>query len=211
LGIPISPDDDRDGTRSFRARFNQLVDILLVESSVKLVARTAADVADLYEGTGVWLGDPRMARKTGLSERTVQTAWAVLRTLEMAERVSTSYVINGKRRADEYNLCIPPDWRSLPVLGPAEGRFRCIECGKVFNPRAHSIYNPRTGGVSWRVAELCFCSMRRRKGKPPSCSDTWNAAHRAGGLPWGKDTGEPWSLFRQARGDDWPEPQAQAA
>lgn len=208
----LSPDDDRDGTRTFRSRFNQLVDILLVESSVKLVARTAADSADLYEGTGVWLGDPRMARKTGLSERTVQTAWGVLRALGLAERVSESRIVGGKRRADEYDLRIPGDWRSLPVLGPSEGRFHCLACRKVFNPRAHSIYDPKAGKVMWRVTEFCFCPKpRRRTAGRRTCLETWNDAHRREGLPWGRDHDRVWAMFEEARGDGWPQFPTQAA
>jgi hypothetical protein len=206
---PISPDDDMAGERTFRSRFNQLVDILLIESSVKLVARTAADVADLREGTGVYLGDPRMARRTGLSERTVQTAWGVLRSLGMADRVSASYYDPERKRrmADEYNLLIPPGWRGLPVLGPGEGRFHCMQCGKAFNPRSHNCYDDKTGSISWYVTEFCFCPKPRRvKGKPaaPSCLEKWNRAQRSKTLPWGGPGGRAWELFRQARGDDWP-------
>jgi hypothetical protein len=202
---PLTPDDDMNGTRTFRSRFNQLVDILLIESSVKLVARTAADVADLYEGTGVFLGDPRMARRTGLSERTVQTAWGVLRDLGMAIRVEASHYDAARRRrtADEYDLAIPAGWRSYPVLGPAEARFRCLHCEKAFNPRAHSNLSAKDGRVTFSVPEFCFCAKPRSAGGKPaaaSCCELWLKARRA------KKDPDWWALFRQARGDDWPAP-----
>ena len=204
---PLSPDDDMGGERTFRSRFNQLVDILLVESSVKLVARTAADAANLRTGKGVYLGNPRMARKTGLSERTVQTAWGVLRGLNMAECVDESRYDHehGKRLADEYNLHVPPDWQDLPVLGPHEDRFCCMHCGKVFNPRSHNVYDDKTGTVAFNVTEFCFCAKPRRKNGTvtASCLDKWNHAHRANGLPWGTND-RAWEMFRRARDDEWP-------
>lgn len=197
----IRPDDE---DKPFVARWNTLVRILLVESSIKLVARTAMDYADLYDGRGVYTGNERMARITGLSERTVRTAWAALRALGMAERVTWGSSRN--RKADEYDLAIPDGWALKPILGPNEGRFNCIECGKVFNPSTGGLVLADDGTPTWKVYDMVFCPPPRpKKGAkkpPPSCFATWKR-QRGGDKAWRDLGSEVWEMFRKARNDDW--------
>ncbi|MEO3875487.1 helix-turn-helix domain-containing protein [Nonomuraea sp. B12E4] len=196
----IRPDDE---DKPFVARWNSLIRSLLVESSVKLVARTAMDYADLYDGTGCHPSNERLARETGYSERTVRTAWATLRSLELADRVSRG--VAHKREADEYDLVIPDGWHNLPLLGPRGRKFACLNCGKVINPQGNSELH-KDGSVRFNVRLFVFCPPpRATKGREDErCFNAWEAAQkRAGESAWGQRGSGVWKLFRQARGDDW--------
>lgn len=199
----IRPDDD---TKSFQGRWNTLIRVLLIESSVKLVARTAMDYADWDDGSNVHTGNVRMALNTGYTDKTIRTAWAVLRGIGLAERVAWSS--SGKRFADVYNLVIPTYWSALPVLGPHERQFRCVQCGKLFMP-SNSITDLKDdGSVGWYLYKTVFCPPpRAKKGQPPpkSCRDVWDDRQkRSGDAPWHKIGDKAcWKLFGEARGDDW--------
>jgi hypothetical protein len=196
----IRPDDE---DKPFVARWNSLTRALLVEPSVKLIARSAMDYADLYEGTNCFPSTARLARNTGYSEKTVGRAWAAMRGIGMAEQVGRS---DPKRhKASEYHLQIPDDWKALPLLGPKEGKFTCLHCGKLFIPKGNcTIYGDRD--VRYNVRLYCFCPPpRENKGRADvSCFQAWEKARkRAGSKPWNQLGGDVWKLFRQARGDDW--------
>lgn len=202
----IRPDDE---DRPFISRWNSLFRILLVESSVKLVARTACDFANFYDmgdkeaGGGAFPGNELLARETGLSERTVRTAWATIRGLNCAERVKTASFdpIRGKRTADEYQLVIPNGWKSYPVLGPKRGKFRCMHCDRLLTPQANSTAHT-DGSVTFNVQRFIFCPPPRDKGKGKGCFVDWTAFRRREGLdPWSKM--DVWKLFRLSRGEDW--------
>lgn len=199
----IRPDDD---SKSFQRRWNTLVRILLVESSVKLVARTAMDYADWDDGSNVRTGNIRMALNTGYSDKTIRTAWAVLRGIGMVERIAWSS--SGKRFADVYNLVIPTYWSGLPVLGPHEQQFRCIQCGKLFMPSNSIAVLRDDGSVGWHLYKAAFCPPpRAKKGQAPpeSCLDVWDTKRkRDNDPPWRRlDSKACWKLFGEARGDDW--------
>jgi hypothetical protein len=191
--MPVHPDDE---DKPFGLRWNKLVQILLVESSVKLVARAAADYADFRDGTECRPSNERLARETGYSERTVRTAWGVLRGLGMAERVR--YAQAHAHRADVYDLRIPPDWKGFPVLGPHGRKFTCLHCGKLFNPQGNNTLRP-DGKVGFRIERYVFCP-RPRKG--PSCRDDWDTGEATRGRPLFRDA-DQWKAFRTARGDEW--------
>lgn len=196
----IRPDDD---DKPFVARWNTLTRALLVQPSVKLVARSAMDYADLYDGTSCRPSGARLARNTGYSEKTVRDSWAILRALGMAERVGHG---NGyTRKADEYALQIPEDWKSLPMLGPKEGKFTCINCEKLFTPQGNcTLYGE--GDVRYNVRLYCFCPKpRKTKGREgPWCFDVWNQQRKKGGhQTWTEMGRDVWKLFREARSDDW--------
>lgn len=204
----IRPDDD---SKSFQRRWNTLVRILLVESSVKLVARTAMDYADWDDGSSCHPSNERLARETGYNERTVRDAWAVLRGLDMAERVR--HGVPHKGIADEYQLVIPSGWDGLPILGPHGRKFTCVSCSDLFTPQGNCTLNERPGDkpgsdtVRFDVRKFCFCPRPRRvKGRDvPWCADEWSEeAVRRGLAPW-KDLkqNDRWKLFREARSDDW--------
>ncbi len=202
----LFPPDDPD--KPFIARWNMLTRILLVETSVKYVARAAMDFADFGDGTSCFPSNDRIGRETGLSARTVQDAWAVMRGLRMAVRVARG--VPHRRLADEYQLEIPDGWRNLPVLGPHARDFNCLRCGKLFTPHAHSILpkgeDRDDPGVKFQVAKMVFCpEPRRTRGRDAtSCQDGWNREQvAAGGQPWHKIGAECWKWFRRARGDDW--------
>ncbi|REF00359.1 hypothetical protein [Thermomonospora umbrina] len=207
----IRPDDE-DPDIPFSRRWNVLVNALLVESSVKLVARVAMDYANYYDrdngrvaGGNVYPGNELLARETGLSERSVRTAWAVLRGLDMAERTSTASYDpkTRKRTADEYQLMIPEGWEHLPILGPNSGRFRCVHCECLFNPQGNSSVDSK-GRVSFQVHRLCFCPPPRDKGKGEGCFSLWTQARQAAeATSWRDLGGDVWKLFREARDDDW--------
>jgi hypothetical protein len=100
----------------------------------------------------------------------------------------------------------PDDWENLPVLGPSEGRFRCLHCGCAFNPRCHHNL-ARAGGrqgpgwvVTWNLEKFCFCPPGRRN--PRSCHVLWDRG-RPDAQRWHKLGQERWKLFREARGEDW--------
>ncbi|WP_433732015.1 helix-turn-helix domain-containing protein [Actinoplanes sp. CA-051413] len=163
--------DDED--KPFIARWNMLARIILVETSVKMVARAAMDYADFEDGSSCYPSNERIARETGYNERTVRTAWAAMRGMGMAVRVShgSAYA----RMADEYQLQIPNHWESLPVLGPHGRKFTCIGCGKVFNPKGNCAVL-KGDDIRYNVAELSFCAPpRAKKGRDEAnCLTEWN-------------------------------------
>jgi hypothetical protein len=205
--MPMTRPDDED--KPFVVRWNAFVRVLLVDPSVKLVARTAMDHADNDDGTDVFISNERMARVTGYNEKTIRTAWATMRAFGMAVRTSTGGVtITGVRKADVHDLVIPKLWYLKPILGPHEGRFHCIQCGKVFNPSTSSlelIEDEKTGALvaKWNVYKLTMCPPpREKKGRPgDSCFKTWQ---ERSDRPWSQLGNEGvWKLFEEARGDAW--------
>lgn len=192
----------KDGTEIlFVRRWNTLVSVLMVESSVKLVARTVVDYG-LADGATIYPGNERIIRATGLGDKTVRLAWATLRALGMAERAIPSYYDGRKRQADEYQLAIPPDWRGLATYGPNLGRFHCQHCGKVFNPPPCAHLRTAQETVGWWLTKAVFCPEPR---KGTGCFAAWNREQRKAGRPeWEALEQEAWKLFRLARNDDWP-------
>jgi hypothetical protein len=190
-----------DGTEIvFVRRWNTLVSVLIVEPSVKLVARTVVDYG-LADGQGIYPGNERIARETGYSSESVRHAWATLRALGMAERVTGSYYDGRRRTADEYELAIPAGWRHLPVYGPNLRRFHCQHCGKVFNPRAGTNLHGN-GTVGWWLTRMVFCPEPR---KGTGCFKLWERDRKAAGEPlWAALKDGAWNMFRRARDDDWP-------
>lgn len=197
----ITPDDEE---RLFVARWSVLVGALLVEPSIKLVAFQAAQYG-LADGEDVYPGNERLARQTGLSERTVREAWHFLRGTGMALRNARSAWTGDHRTADLYELAIPEDWQGFPLLGPHAGKFTCQQCGKKFNPQPCNVFRTEHGNpvvsretgnreVRWRLGNATFCPAPRR-GR--GCFDDWCAANG----PWGG--AGAWDLFRKARHDDW--------
>ena len=211
----ITPDSETNAEGDplkFIVRWNVLVSALIVEPSIKLVARTAGDYA-IADGERVYPGNERLARETGYDAETVRHAWKALRALGMAERTARSEWDGRRRTADEYDLMIPSDWLAIPVYGPRHARFHCQYCGKAFNPRAGT-HVRSDGTVGYYLARMVFCPdpgtphkrpNGRRPAKPPSCFAEWNAAQAGKGLPtWPKlGNGPSWELFRAARNDDW--------
>lgn len=199
--------DDED--IPFIRRWNALARVLLVESSVKLVARLAMDYADFEDGTSCHPSIDRMARETGMSDRTVRNAWAVMRGTGLAERVSRGGSYHGM--ADEYHLQIPPHWQSLPILGPHMRKFTCPGCGKVFNPAGHSNLSKRADErgkdvVRFVVGKLTFCSWPNETGNKGSsaCRQQWDAKQRKAGKKVWADLGDDvWKVFHEARADPW--------
>lgn len=193
----------------FSARWNTLVNALLVESSVKLVARTACDHANHYDvgereaGGDTYPGNERLARMTGLSERSVRTAWAVIRGLGMAELVeSASYDPIKKRwKADDYRLVIPGNWASLPILGPSMAKFRCLHCANLMTPRANCKVDS-ADRVTFDATRFCFCPPPRDTTKGIGCFRLWTKGREAAGLQRWSDL-DVWKLFRESRGEDW--------
>lgn len=198
----ISPDDE---DRVFVARWNVLVGILLVESSVKLVAYQAAQYG-IADGDDVYPGNGRLARQTGLSDKTVREAWHFMRAVGMAERSARSAWTGQRRTADLYRLAIPDGWRGMPVLGPHADRFTCQQCGRLFDPQPCNVFaaakdgkplaDPETGDrqIRWRLPKVTFCPDPRYGS---GCFADWQ---RAGGK-WGGD--DAWDMFRKARNDNW--------
>ena len=198
----IRPDDDDS---PFVARWNSLVRVLLVESSVKLVARTAGDYANFVDGSSCFPSNERLARDTGYSKRTVVTAWGTLRGLKMAQRVGRG--VPHERIADEYELVIPDAWTALPILGPSGRPFTCLYCGKKFNPAGNSTLNAHDR-VTFDVIAFCFCPKPRGKsGRDEEwCFPLWDAEQKRAGEPdWRQmqTQGATWNLFRTARGEAW--------
>ena len=196
----ITPDDE---DRLFVARWNVLVAALLVEPSIKLVAYQAAQYG-LADGGDVYPGNERLARQTGLTEKTVREAWHFMRGTGMAIRSTRSAWTGNHRTADLYELTIPEHWRNLPVLGPRFGKFTCQHCGKQFNPQPCNVFQTEknkpvidreTGNrqVRWHLFKATFCPAPR---KGPGCFRDWEAAG-------GKWADSAWDLFRKARHDDW--------
>lgn len=204
----ISPGDD---DKPFVARWNTLVSALIIEPSVKLVARTAVDYG-IYDGEGIYPGNERLARQTSLSAEAVRQAWAVLRALGMAHRDSLSHWTGTRRTADLYALDIPDDWRMKPLYGPKFARFHCQHCAKAFNPRPGS-HVRRDGSIGFYVRNMTFCAdpgrpkrtaaekarKVRLKTASAGCFDAWGGNER-----WGQLGDDAWKLFRAARSDDWP-------
>lgn len=210
--------DDEDVP--FIRRWNALTAVLLVEPSVKLVARLAMDFADFDDGASCFPSVEMMTRESGLSDRTVRNGWAVMRGLSLAARVSRGGSYRG--HADEYQLQIPDGWRGLPLLGPHRRKFTCPGCGNLFNPDPHSLLTDRDksktkpdgrprakagDAVGWIVGRLTFCSWPSETGKKGSraCTDAWDARSRAAGEPtWaGIDGPAKWKVFEEARNDPW--------
>lgn len=206
--------DDED--KPFVARWNALVRIMLVETSVKMVARSLMDFADYGDGTSCYPSTERIVRETGYSDKTVRTALATLRGVDMAVRVS--HGVSYRRLADAYELAIPGDWLGLPLLGPHGQKFTCLHCSKGFNPSGNSTVRP-DGKVVFDLRPMTFCSVPTAKqplpstpaarkrvslGKPASCLQLWSTGQESVGAQpyWGKDV-DRWKLFYQARGDDW--------
>lgn len=197
------PDDE---TKPFIARWNVLTRILLLDPSVKTVARSAMDFANFGDGASCHPGNGRIERETGLSDRTVRTAWHVLRKLGMAERVA--FGSPSLRMADEYELAIPDNWESLPIYGPHVREFHCLHCEKQFTPQGNcTLQTKKKGGeLRYRLALMTFCAPpRATRGRPaPDCFAEWNRGRVSSGKPVWSDLGnEAWTLFRRARGDDW--------
>lgn len=200
--------DDED--KPFIARWNMLTRILLVESSVKLVARAAMDFADFDDGSSCFPSNDRIARETGFSDKTVRTAWAALRGMGMAYRAGRA--VSYRRLADEYQLQIPEHWEGLPVLGPHIRAFTCLGCGKAFNPQGNCTVNSQPGdqpgadAVRFDLGRMVFCpAPRKTAGRSvDACKTVWSKERiDAGEQPWNQLGQERWELFRQARGDDW--------
>ncbi len=198
-----APDDDG---KPFIARWNVLTRILLVEPSVKAVARSAMDFGDFDDGSSCHPSNERMERESGLSERTIRSGWQVLRGLGMAERVG--YGSPHRRLADEYQLHIPTHWRSLPTYGPHVRKFHCLYCQKLITPQGNSTFRVEGGQemVSFHVQRMVFCpTPRAKRGRDAvDCLTEWNASQRACGEPtFGKLGDDVWKLFRQSRADEW--------
>lgn len=199
----FAPDDE---DKPFIARWNVLTRILLVETSVKLVARSAMDFADFGDGSSCHPSNERIERETGLSERTIRTAWQVLRGLGMAERVAFGSA--HRKLADEYQLQIPANWQNLPIYGPYVRKFNCLYCQKLITPQGNCIVEVERGQeqVRWKVQRFVFCPPpRATKGRDTvNCFAEWSEHQVLAGAPrWTELGGDVWKLFRQARGDDW--------
>jgi rubredoxin len=213
--MALTPPDRKyaqDGTEIlFVRRWNTLVSALIIEPTVKLVARTVVDYG-LADGQGIYPGNERIARQTGFGPETVRKAWGILRGVGMAERVTSSYYDGSRRTADEYELVIPGNWRTLPVYGPNLRRFHCQQCGKVFDPQAGTVQRT-DGSVGWSVHRMAFCpkpgAPRKRadgtkaRKPPPWCYEVWGQGRSERTRFYGPDC-DAWELFRRARGDDWP-------
>lgn len=213
----VHPDD---ATKPFAARFNALLTALIIEPSVKLVGRQVADYG-FMDGEAIYPGNQRLARETGLGEKTIREAFHFLRANGMAHRDARSAWTGTRRTADTYALDIPADWMLMPVLGPHHARFTCQGCGQLFNPQPCNVFlaerhpgrkgfapvtDPQTGfrEVRWALWKAVFCPPpRKQKGKPlpAGCRQQWE---RANG-PWNAgDNKSCWEMFRKARDDDWP-------
>jgi len=210
----ISPGDEclpSGEPAPFIARWNTLVKALIVEPSVKLVARTAVDYG-IYDGTGIYPGNERLARQTGYDARTISHAWAVLRALGMAQRDGFSHWTATRRTADMYALEIPDDWRFKPIYGPKFGRFHCEHCGRAFNPRPGT-HVRKDGTIGFYLRNMTFCAdpgrpkrtaaekarKTRLKPVPQGCFEAWGGSTR-----WIQLGDDAWKLFQAARSDDWP-------
>ena len=207
----VHPDDT---DKPFAARYNALLTALIIEPSIKLVGRQAADYG-FMDGEGIYPGNERLARQTGLGDKAIREAWHFLRGVGMAHRDVRSSWTGTSRTADLYALDVPADWKSMPVLGPHAARFTCQECGKKFNPQPCSVFlrerrpgrktqvpvtDPQTGArhVRWALWKTVFCPAPR---KGMSCKQRWERSNS----PWNAtDTKAVWEMFGKARDDDWP-------
>lgn len=203
----FAPDDE---DKPFIARWNMLTRILLVESSVKHVARAAMDFADFNDGSSCFPSNERIARETGFNEKTVRSAWSVMRGLGMAVRVTEA--VSWRGLADEYQLQIPDGWRGLPILGPHARKFNCLACGRAFNPQGNCSVNAEPGDksgadmVRFNLGRMTFCpAPRKTRGRgEPDCVSVWSRQQvNAGGKPWGQLGQERWELLWKARNDEW--------
>lgn len=203
VATPTSFVNDCSNLAPFHARFRTFIRVLLVNPSIKGVARAAADHADFDDGTGVYPGCERLARVTGYSTKTVEMAWDAMRRLDIADRVRRG----NHLKADEYDLAIPRNWIHLPMLGPNEGRFHCTNCDHAFNPDASALVLRDDGTCGWAVKRLVFCPTpkRRKEGPvPESCFTKWQRKRRRNGSRLWDDLGDDvWKLFREARSDEW--------
>ncbi|WP_433520160.1 helix-turn-helix domain-containing protein (plasmid) [Nonomuraea sp. CA-143628] len=196
----MRPDDE---DKPFIARWNVFMRILLLDPSVKLVGRTLGDYADFGDGSDCFPSNERLERDTGLGDKTIRNALALLRGLGAAQRVATAVPHRG--RADEYQLAIPDHWAGMAVTGPNGHKFTCLWCGSQINPQGGGSLGP-DGRPRWHLYKAVFCAPpRKTKGREGSCcNEEWNRARRKAGLKtWGSDNTESWNLFRTARGDDW--------
>ncbi|MEV1315446.1 helix-turn-helix domain-containing protein [Micromonospora arborensis] len=196
--------DDPD--KPFIARWNVLTRILLVEPSVKTVARSAMDFGDFDDGSSCHPSNERIERETGLSERTVRTAWQVLRAIGMAERVE--FGAPHRRLADKYQLHIPEGWRNLPTYGPRVRKFTCLYCEKLITPQGNCTAKSVDGKtqVAFQLQRLVFCpTPRATRGRDAlDCFTEWNESQRAcGDRTWSEHGDDRWKLFRKARADEW--------
>lgn len=204
----LFPPDAED--KPFIARWNMLTRIVLVESSIKHIARSAMDFADFDDGSSCFPSNDRIALETGYSEKTVRTAWSVMRGLDMAVRVATA--VSYKGLADEYRLQIPEHWRALPILGPHARGFTCLAFGRSFTPQGNCTVNsepddpPGVDSVRFDLGRMTFCPPpRKTKGRAADpCQLVWSKREiDAGRQPWVALNNERWELFRKARDDDW--------
>ena len=76
-------------------------------STVKLVALTLATYAN-DDGTGITVGQERLAENTGKSEGTVSHALAVLRRRGYLRRVRRGSNLGRRSQADQHELTVPP-------------------------------------------------------------------------------------------------------
>lgn len=185
--------------------------ILLVESSVKLVMRSAMDYADFDDGSNCHPSNERLARETGYSTKTVQFAWSVMRGLSLAERVGRGSP--SLKLADDYILQIPSSWSSMPIIGPLAQKFTCPGCEKVFTPQGNCTVNdfetdkPGDDNVRFNLLRITFCPPpRKTSGRVEDpCSNLWSQRQkRQRKKTWAElDAEARWALFREARGDNW--------
>lgn len=202
----FAPDDE---DKPFIARWNMLSRILIVESWVKLVMRAAMDYADFDDGSRCFPSNERLARETGLSDRSIRYAWSIMRGTKMAQRVGNAVAHRGL--ADEYVLQIPDSWRGLPILGPHGRKFTCQECGKLFNPQGDWVLSgPKEGDkpdtVRFKLHPMTFCpSPSRGPAKHEGgCHERWNEGRRRAKKPqWHALGNDAWTHFRDARSDEW--------
>jgi rubredoxin len=198
---------------SFVVRWNKLVDAWIVESSVKLLARTAVDYG-VHDGQEIYPGNEQLSRKTGLSTVTIGKAWKILQASKMAELDVASMWTGKWRTANVYSLMIPGDWENLPIYGPNCKRFTCQHCGHLFNPQPGTDVG-KNGGVGYYIARMVFCPdpgrPKRQHGEagprkpfPPGCAALWQKGA-------GKDTKITWEMFRKARDDEWVRPAVASA
>lgn len=203
----FAPDDP---DKPFMARWKLLTRILLASPSVKHVAHVAVEYADFNDGTSCFPSNERIAREVGCDEKTVRFAWSVLRGVGMARRVGRAVPHQGI--ADEYELEIPGNWSSLPILGPHNRKFTCLNCGKLINPEGNCSVNSAKGDkpgsdiVRWDVGRMTFCpSPRRKKGREAvDCREAWSRGQAKVGAPvWHMLGQDVWKKLAESRADDW--------
>lgn len=204
----IRPDDE---DYPFIARWNSMMNILLVDPSIKGVGLAMGTHADWREGTRCYPSTERIAREARYTERAVRSALAILRGMNLADRVA--YGVPHRRRGDQYTLTIPRNWSAMPILGPQGGKFTCLYCCRRFNPLSCVVASDSSDRQVWYSPwKACFCPPPKKRGgdgklirKDVDCMAEWNRDRLAEGkLPWNKlESQEAWKLFREARADDW--------